>query len=436
MFDPEIGFTSDVIKDPKRFVGRGDLLRDALRALNSKHGLIAVYGKRGVGKSSLVRQLQQLALGDYQLLQEAGLYHLVPERPRTYLTVYYQCDSAIQNAEGLLRRLTNDQDAEDGLLRLVPNDGKELIEFTRTRGVNAGADLKVVNWGIEGIEASKYVKTAAGDVTQTFRNFVTAIVAHQVKQRAKRDGLLIMLDEFDVIQDKATIGSLIKSLSSETVKFCISGIAQDIASLVDDHQSIQRLLEEGSLLVKPMPIAEAIAIIERAEALYDEELLFHLDVKRAIAEVSSGYPYFVQLLGKACVAKANEFGQDVITLTIWNNLLNEVKQGLAFPPLESKYQKAIGSSDQRRTLLHLLAEQPEEDAGITDESGRVRLKETRGVAQEFQITNIGQLIPRLLDRNYGPVLEKVVDRAGVYEFVDPVFRLYVRLRSLTDSRGG
>ncbi|MFZ5763750.1 MAG: AAA family ATPase [Thermodesulfobacteriota bacterium] len=430
MFDPEIGFTSDVIKEPERFVGRADLLRDALRALNSKHGLIAIYGKRGVGKSSLVRQLQQLALGDYQLLQKAGLYHLVPQSPRTYLTVYYQCDSAIQNAEGLLNRLINDQDDEDGLLRLVPNEGKELVEFTRTKSVNAGCDLKVVNWGVEGIEASKYVRTAGNDVTQTFRNFVTATVAHQVKNRSKRDGLLIMLDEFDVIQDKSNIGSLIKSLSSETVKFCISGIAHDIAALVQDHQSVQRLLEEGSLLVKPMPTAEATGIIERAEALYQKQLVFEDGVKKSIAAVSAGYPYFVQLLGKACVQKANELGQNVITSEIWESLLNEVKEGVAFPPLEGKYQRAIGNSDQRRILLHLLAEQPEEAAGITEESGRVRLKETRGVAQEFQITNVGQLIPRLLDRNYGPVLEKVRDRDGVYEFVDPVFRLYVRLRTL------
>ena len=67
MINPEIGLTSDVIKDPKRFVGRTALLGNCISAINSSLGVIAIYGKRGVGKSSLLRQLQQMALGDYLL---------------------------------------------------------------------------------------------------------------------------------------------------------------------------------------------------------------------------------------------------------------------------------------------------------------------------------------------------------------------------------
>jgi len=93
--DPEVGFTSDVIRDTQRFVGRADLIRDCVKSLNAPSGLIAVYGKRGVGKSSLLRQIQQIALGDYALPQKAGLQHELPSHPRRYLTVYYNCDSMI-----------------------------------------------------------------------------------------------------------------------------------------------------------------------------------------------------------------------------------------------------------------------------------------------------------------------------------------------------
>jgi hypothetical protein len=47
MIDPEIGFTSDVIRDPRRFVGRVDLIRNCINALNTSLSLIAVFGKRG-----------------------------------------------------------------------------------------------------------------------------------------------------------------------------------------------------------------------------------------------------------------------------------------------------------------------------------------------------------------------------------------------------
>ena len=127
LVNPEVGFTSDVIKDPNRFVGRSILIRDSIAALNSSLGLIAIYGRRGVGKSSLTRQIQALANGNYELFRRAGLFHLLPEKPRKYYTVYYQCDSMISNAADLLARLCNDTNAEDGLLRLVPDKVKRWL---------------------------------------------------------------------------------------------------------------------------------------------------------------------------------------------------------------------------------------------------------------------------------------------------------------------
>src|SRR5690606_10655439 len=134
---------------------------------NSPSSLIAIYGKRGVGKSSLLRQVQQMALGDYTLATNAGLAHEVPNNPRKYLTVFYTCDSIISSGERLISRLCNDQDDEDGLLRLVPHDGKEIVEFTRAKEVSAGADLKVINWGTRGVETSKYARVVEGDTVQT-----------------------------------------------------------------------------------------------------------------------------------------------------------------------------------------------------------------------------------------------------------------------------
>ena len=91
MLDPEIGFTSDVIRDPHRFVGRTELIRDCLDALNSPLGLIAIYGKRGVGKSSLLRQIQaslhlatshsyvrQLQIEKYHFDREPTLQSIMP----------------------------------------------------------------------------------------------------------------------------------------------------------------------------------------------------------------------------------------------------------------------------------------------------------------------------------------------------------------------
>lgn len=428
--DPEIGFTADVIRDPSRFVGRTTLIRDCISSLNAATGLISVFGKRGVGKSSLLRQIQQMALGEYALAKRAGLAHLIPHRPRSYLTVYYSCDSLIKDGKDLLSRLCNDQSAEDSLLRLVPNDGKEIVEFTRSKEVSAGADLKVVSWGAKGIESSKYAKVVPNDIVQTFRNFVDAIVVHQVQKRMKRDGLLIILDEFDVIENKEGVGSLIKSLTTPEVKFAVCGVGRDLSDLIQDHASVERLIEQGVLPVKPMPLPESEGIIFRAAELFQGSIKFAPGIATRIADLGQGYPYFVQLIGKQCVNEANSMGTDMIDGAVLDKVLEDLRSGKAFPTLESAYQRAIGESEGRQLLLHLLAEQPTEQSMFTDEIGRVVLKKSRQVAEELDIQFIDQLMPRLVERKYGPVLERVPERQGTYEFVNPVLRQYIKLRRI------
>jgi hypothetical protein len=430
MIDPEIGFTSDVIRDPTRFVGRSQLIADCIRAINSPLGLIAIYGRRGVGKSSLLRQIQQLSLGDYTLANHAGVSHLVPEKPRKYLTVFYTSDALIDDGTELLRRLCNDQNAEDGLLRLVPNDGKELVEFTRAKEASAGADLKIVNWGAKGVEESKYARVVPGDIVQTFRNFVSSVVEHQVKKRMKRDGLLILLDEVDVIPNKHGIGSLIKSLSSDSVKFGVCGIGRDLTSLVEDHASVERLLEEGAILVDTMPEEESVEIIRTANRLFKGAITFTDHVAKRISDLSEGYPHLVQMFGKACVNSANERGDTLVDDRVLDAVLDGIKNGSAFPTLESAYQRAIGNSEGRQLLLHLLAEQKEEQMMFSNELGNVVLRKIRADAQELGVDYMDQLIPRLVDQKFGPVLNRDEDRQGVYEFHNPIFRIYVKLRAL------
>ena len=91
----------------------------------------------------------------------------------------------IQDGTDLLKRLCNDQSEQDGLLRLVPNDGKDLIEFSRTDESGGAIDLKVANWGAKGIESSKYARTVPGDTVQTFRNYVQSVVTHVVQRRLR-----------------------------------------------------------------------------------------------------------------------------------------------------------------------------------------------------------------------------------------------------------
>ena len=428
LLDPEDGFTSAEIRDTKRFVGRTNLITDCIKALNSPLGLVAVYGRRGVGKSSLLRQIQNMANGDYTIAIRAGVYGIVPTKPRKYYTVYYTCDGMITDVTSLLSRLCNDNNIEDGLLRLVQDKGKELTEFSRSDESSLGIDLKVVKWGDKGTDSSKYARVVAGDVVQTFRNFIESILDTNNKIFSKRDSLLIILDEFDVIKDRSGIGSLIKSLSSKTIKFCICGIARDLIELVDDHESVERLLEEGAIDVKPMSDVETRGIFTRAEELYKGKVSFSSSVVDKIVQLSDGYPYLAQLIGRACINRLNEQGENQVTWTVFSHVLDDIRSGNAFPTLESAYLRAVGQSEPRKLLLTILAEQPTDSTRYNDDVQRVALKDIRGITKDFQIEHVDQLLPRLIDKKYGPALIRDPDNYGTYEWVNPVLRAYVRLR--------
>jgi hypothetical protein len=129
------------------------------------------------------------------------------------------------------------------------------------------------------------------------------------------------------------------------------------------------------------------------------------------------------------VQYGNEIGTNDIDKKMFNEVLEMIRSGQSFPSLEQQYQLAVGRSDERAMLLALLAEQKGEATIFNDELGRVVLQRTRSTAQDMGIQYIDQLMPRLVEERYGPALVKGEDR-GIYEFADPVFRAYVKLRKL------
>lgn len=226
------------------------------------------------------------------------------------------------------------------------------------------------------------------------------------------------------------MGSLIKSLSSEEVKFVICGIGDDLFELVEDHGSVERLLEEGTLHVTPMPVNESEEIIRRAERLFKGKMDFVSEIITEIADLSQGYPYLVQLIGKECVNKANQLSSNIVDKSVFERVKSDISSGKAFPTLERQYLRAVGNSEDRKNLLYILSTQKEDRTMFDTEVGKLVLKKARRDAESFDIKYIDQQLPRLIDPKFGPALRKVPDMKGYYEFVNPVFRVYCQLREL------
>jgi hypothetical protein len=178
-----------------------------------------------------------------------------------------------------------------------------------------------------------------------------------------------------------------------------------------------------------MSPVETRQIFATAEELFKKKVQFDKSVVERIVELSEGFPYFAQLIGKASVQYGNEIGTNDIDGKIFDEVLEKIRTGQSFPNLEQQYQLAVGRSAERAMLLVLLAEQSSEATLYNDELGRIVLQRTRATAQGLGIEYIDQLMPRLVEERYGPALVKGEER-GIYEFADPVFRAYVKLRRL------
>lgn len=79
------------IDAPKKFAGRYEAVKECYYALIAKGANIAIVGNRGIGKTSLARQVLHMASGDNSLLARLGLDS--SER-HDFVTMYLACQSA------------------------------------------------------------------------------------------------------------------------------------------------------------------------------------------------------------------------------------------------------------------------------------------------------------------------------------------------------
>lgn len=95
------------ITDPRRFAGRRPQVEQCYLALIAEGANIAVIGNRGIGKSSLARQVIAISTGKTELLKrhaiEAG-------KSLDFLSFYVACGKEIVNTSQLLARLLTSQD--------------------------------------------------------------------------------------------------------------------------------------------------------------------------------------------------------------------------------------------------------------------------------------------------------------------------------------
>ena len=399
------------IHDPDLFVGRREEIAAGIDALLNPGGFLAIYGPRGVGKSSISYQIKGIAEGKSGLPKRLGLAEKLPKRGFNYIVHYCRCDDFIANIGDLLKRLAFGDNHNRSLFSFTKGGEKRLAAFKKIIEAEGSAKLFGVGVRGKGIEEASYTVYISDDFIQQFRQLLGTIERDQ----HKAEGLLILIDEFDTLRDKTRFASIVKACSSRFVKFGIVGIASNLSELVEDHSSIGRQFD--LIRVPLMPHGDLMQILKNAERKIELAIRFEESAKQMIAARSEGFPFFTHLLGKQAMLVAMEAHKSTITVADVELLKRSIAEGRLSTIYEDVYHKAVKGSTQRELLLKAFADVPEVE---------IHSPPVFSLAKDLGISKPADVVRGLLRQSF-PILTKV--RPKYYRFTDPVFKVYARLRS-------
>jgi energy-coupling factor transporter ATP-binding protein EcfA2 len=108
------------ISDPKRFAGRRAELEAGAELLAGKNHIF-IYGPRGIGKSSLAKQLEIIAKGNTELLEEIDSSY--KDMKFSFATCFLTRDASVTNINQLLYRLMIDHEGFEKFVDLFHKFG-------------------------------------------------------------------------------------------------------------------------------------------------------------------------------------------------------------------------------------------------------------------------------------------------------------------------
>lgn len=403
------------VQDIDRFAGRSSALTALSHALQSTGSQLVLYGQRGIGKSSLARVLNQMAVNDSEVIDR------LEEKPHVefeYFPIYMACDDSIASIEHLLVRLLSDDGA------LAPWIPFRIVEKSVAGEGGGKLGIKIVELsGKVSGSFTERVQEIEADVVTTFGNACKAVV----KSGVAKHGLMIVIDEFDRVKNRKGLASLLKTLGPEGVTFALVGVAGTVQELIEEHESVARQLADGAIHVEPMKDADLKEIIARAMSLLDDKYKFDEDATNWIVTVARGHPFYVHLIGKHALLKAIAKSSNTVTLEIARAALEEIAFKGSAPIQEGLYKTAIGHSYIREVVLKKFAAQPQDEIHTTELYADIA--KTVGMDPGGVSVYVGQLV----SKQFGAVLQKTRER--YYRFSDSLFKAYAAARPFERKQG-
>lgn len=378
-----LAFTpSSPIDSRELFAGRIDQLSRIVEVVSERGKHAALYGERGVGKTSLANFVSMFRIGDGTVVVKAS------------------CDSQDSFRSVWIRSLSHITiPIEKSAAGFLPNSRTE--------------ELRLVE------NLQKREQVTPSDLVSLLCLISTPCV--------------FIFDEFDRITDtkvKSAFAEMLKGLSDAAplITVVLVGVAEDVGHLVGHHESVERCLRQ--IHVPRMSEEELSEIIYKGSKRIG--MKFAEVVRRAIVRLSDGFPHYVHLLAKnaarsAIQRRADRVGEIDLSVAI-DSAITDAQESI-----REVYQKATLST-QRNLFRQVLLAAARSDV---DEHGTFRATDlevpmTEIVGKPYRVTAFFSPLNKLCSAERGGVLQKVVGRKGRrprYRFANPLMKPYVLLKA-------
>lgn len=372
------------ISEANLFAGRTQQIRRLINAIAERGRHAVLFGERGVGKTSLTNTFNKLIDKGNQI---------VP-----------------------IRKQASPNDTFSSLWRKIFRD----MTFEITRDADYGKE-----------------ETTTYNIADLYQNDILPDdVLRELRRMSSTKVFVIIFDEFDKLQDTATkelMAHTIKAISDSGIDstVVIVGVADDITTLMDEHESVKRNLEEIRM---PRMSAEELNEI-LAERLPKLNLTISSNVQSKITTLSRGLPEYVHLLGReAAISTINDnrtqISEQDVDIAI-NQMLLQSNQSS-----NDTYKKAIHSNKSNALYSHVLLACA---LARTDDEGRFQPTSlieplSKLLGHRVTIATFQSHLTAFCSEQRGTILEKKgSQRAYKYRFREPKMQPYVILIGISDN---
>lgn len=243
---------------------------------------------------------------------------------------------------------------------------------------------------------------------------------------------IVIVDEYDKISNpeaRELTANLIKELYDYAVPVTVIlvGVADSIAQLVDDHQSVGRAIVQVPL--NRMDEDELKEIIEKRVAR--TVMSFSGDAKWTVITLSRGLPYFTQVLSKFAAQAAIDRKSIIVSNTDVETAMQKFIEDSEVS-FKDEYREATRSNQANYFQQSLLACA----LASTDEEGFFSANDvvqpySSIMKEKKRIAHFEKHLRRFASDEGGNILiKRGGDRQQIFRFEDPMMQPYVIIRGI------